>query len=808
MYMRHITTMAALVTLLLSCPVYASIRVYTATVGHDRMEFVPEPEKGYVVGTAGVRSQETGVRRQRTALLTEKATPIGGRGLWIVEGQQSPVEDRATTMGDVSYLAPLFSVNGETMAVIPEIVIHVKPGVDTRQVHFLCQSMGLAVIKPMQFTTQEYLLEVLGPDAEAVFTAVEQLNKVDSIEWAAPNTASQPKRAGQALTDYSASGVQLQKTTFGQDANTPGVFPNDEYFPMQWHLHNTGQSGGTPGVDIRAPEAWEITTGDPNVIIAVIDTGVDSNHPDLVSNLAAGYDFYGNDDQPDPARTVGTIDAHGTACAGLVAAQGNNGVGVTGVAYDCKIMPIRDGDTANWISEADEATAFRWAAAHGANVISWSAGLKNVPILHSGVQDVTKFGGIGREGRGCVVLFAAMHNATIDPTSTAAYPEVIAVGATDHNDVRCSYSNDGHQLGVVAPSSPSLSSADLQKANGRGWIWTTDITGLPGFSVSDYTLFTGTSASTPIAAGVAALMLSVEPNLTSDEVRHFLERSAKDLGNPGRDDYYGWGRVDARAALDMVLAKRCDLNGDWKVDEQDLAILDAAIDANDLAADVAPAAKRDGKVNQQDLDLLMRYMGTAIPAIPELGLFAHWKLDEAEGATASDCINHRDGTLQKEATWQPTGGVLGGALQLDGVNDYVSTPFVLNPVSFGPFSVFAWVQGSVPGKVILSQKGGANWLLTDSSGQFMTELKALAGGKTLTSPTFIMDGQWHRVGLSWDGTNRVLYVDGEEVKRDTQAGLASSWNGLYLGAGKGLESSKYWSGLIDDVRIYDRVVKP
>jgi hypothetical protein len=91
----------------------------------------------------------------------------------------------------------------------------------------------------------------------------------------------------------------------------------------------------------------------------------------------------------------------------------------------------------------------------------------------------------------------------------------------------------------------------------------------------------------------------------------------------------------------------------------------------------------------------------------------------------------------------------------------------------------------------------------------MTELKAMGtSGQTLVSEVVIIDGNWHRIGLTWDGTNRVLYVDGEEVKRDTQSSLASSTNGLYLGAGKGLESAKYWSGLIDDVRIYDRAVKP
>ena len=132
-------------------------------------------------------------------------------------------------------------------------------------------------------------------------------------------------------------------------------------------------------------------------------------------------------------------------------------------------------------------------------------------------------------------------------------------------------------------------------------------------SVLNYNTLGGTSSACPIAAGVAALILSIEPDLTNHEVRHFLERSAKDLGDTGRDDYYGWGRVDARAALDMVLAKRADLNDDWRVDLDDLVILIESWETNDVLADIAPATKRDGIVDDQDLELLMRYWQVEIP---------------------------------------------------------------------------------------------------------------------------------------------------------------------------------------------------
>jgi subtilisin family serine protease len=480
----------------------------------------------------------------------------------------------------------------------------------------------------MEFTEQEYLLEVSGPDAEAVFEATGQLNQIDWIEWAAPNTAFQPKLCNQAVSGGLANNERLLADAPVQDANNPGVFPNDEYFPMQWHLYNTGQSGGTPGADIRAPEAWEITTGDPNIVVAVIDTGVDSNHPDLVDNLVPGYDFYENDDKPDPALDH-PINTHGTALAGLIAAQGNNEIGVTGVSWKCRIMPIRifiaraDGKQ-DIITEAEIATALRWAANNGADVLSnsWLLRKSPMPICHSAILDVTKAGSIGRDGKGCVVLFAAGNDSGAIVWYPPKYPEVITVGATDHNDISCYYSSYGPELDIVAPSSRGRTDQDWVDNQGLGWLWTTDIVGVPGRSsthnsdpsILDYIgSSSGTSSSSPIVAGVAALILSVDSNLTNLEVQRILYRSARDLGEPGWDQYYGWGRVDARAALDMVLAKRADLNNDWKVDIEDLLILIEFWRTNEPSADIAPAAKRDGIVDEQDLELLIRYWQTEIP---------------------------------------------------------------------------------------------------------------------------------------------------------------------------------------------------
>ena len=190
-------------------------------------------------------------------------------------------------------------------------------------------------------------------------------------------------------------------------------------------------------------------------------------------------------------------------------------------------------------------------------------------------------------------------------------------------------------------------------------------------------------------------------------------------------------------------------------------------------------------------------------------LVAHWKLDETEGDIAYDSAGENDGWLYGEPVWQPTGGAVDGALQFDGIDDYIMTNHILHP--HRAFSVFAWVKGGTPGQVIISQKrGGLNWLLADpSEGKLMTELKEPGrSGSPLWSQTVITDGHWHRIGLVSDGSNRMLYVDDVEAAKDAQAGFEATYGSLSLGAGTNLEPGSFFSGLIDDVRIYDRAITP
>jgi len=798
--------------------------VVVMIAGHEH-RYQPRPDLGYVVLARDDFDAIAGIFKDLTLFAQNEIKPVGGRdrrGLWIVENQQSAAQNEAviktlSAQRQVQYVAPLFSCNGETEAIIPEIVVRVTTGTEQEELEQICWILKLHIKRRIMFTEQEYLVDVSGENADAVFTALIELNQIDSVEWAAPNVITQRRHPDAPISEIDDSSAGVSLFNAPQTPRTTGLIPNDEYFPMQWHLHNTGQLGGTPDADINAPEAWEITAGDPNIVVAVIDTGVESQHPDLINNLVPGYDVYQNDDLPEPGGTA--YDAHGTACAGLIAAEGNNGIGVVGVAWKCKVMPGRYG-TFSSVSIVDSAEGFRWAAANGADILSYSTGFKNPRnVIYSAIVDITKPGGIGRDGKGCIVL-ACSENDGASVRYPAAYSEVIAVGASGCDDQRWSYSNYGPELDIVAPSGQgsSLVAAYPDRwPKERSMILTTDIAGQrglsshPGFKYDnepDYCFFSGTSGACPVAAGVAALILSVEPELTNEEVRHFLCRSAKDLGDPGRDDYYGWGCVDARAALDMVLAKRCDLNNDWKVDELDLTILNVAIDTNDLFSDIAPPAKRDGIVNEQDLELLMQYLGTEIP---EMGLIAHWKLDETEGSIAYESakVGYYDGTLVSIPVWQPDIGIVDGALQFDGIDDYVSTDPVLNPMD-GVFSVFAWIKDGIPGQVLISQEDGVNWLLADSSGgNLMTELKGSGRGTAaLPSQANITDGNWHRVGFVWDGFDRILYVDDVEVARDTQTDVESSEGGLYFGAGSTLAPESFFSGMIDDIRIYNRIVTP
>ncbi|MFA6186065.1 MAG: S8 family serine peptidase [Phycisphaerae bacterium] len=361
------------------------------------------------------------------------------------------------------------------------------------------------------------------------------------------------------------------------------TIPNDTDFNDLWGMHNTGQNSGTIDADIDAPEAWDIIHDACDIIVAVIDTGVDYTHPDLAANMWVnqaelngitgvdddgngyiddiyGYDFVEDDADPTPWGN----DAHGTACAGIAAGATNNGAGIAGVAWGCKIMPIRVAYVYNgswYTTEEWLAGGIQWAADHGADVLSnsWGGG-SDSDIIHNSIINANNN---GRNGKGCVVVFASGNS--YGPVSfPATYPEVIAVGATDKNDARWSYSNYGSELDVVAPSGDG-------PYNATTIFWATDIVGSAGKNGGDtsqgdaagnyWKWMSGTSAACPQVAGAAALILSVQPLLTSDEVQNIIQKTTDDKGDTGWDQYYGWGRLNLYNAL-LATPLICLINTD------------------------------------------------------------------------------------------------------------------------------------------------------------------------------------------------------------------------------------------------------
>ena len=293
-----------------------------------------------------------------------------------------------------------------------------------------------------------------------------------------------------------------------------GYVPNDERYPSQWHLPK-----------IAAPGGWDLATGSPSVPIAIIDSGVDPTHPDLAGNLIAGYNFLGNN--TDTQDVLG----HGTAVAGSAAAITDNTTGVAGVAWNSPIMPLVVLNANDYATYYDIAQAINYAADQGVRVINISIGGSS---YSSTLQNAVNYAW----NKGAVIVACAHNYSTDTPYYPAACANVIAVSATTSSDTLASFSNYGNWIDIAAPGAYILTTT-------RG---------------GGYGNWNGTSFSSPITAGVVALILSANPSLTNAQVVDTLTQSADDLGSTGFDNYFGYGRVNALQSIQAALAEVPDVD--------------------------------------------------------------------------------------------------------------------------------------------------------------------------------------------------------------------------------------------------------
>lgn len=294
--------------------------------------------------------------------------------------------------------------------------------------------------------------------------------------------------------------VQFVEKNFIAEAN---LSPNDPGYSSQWHLQK-----------ISAPAGWDVTIGSPGITVAVIDSGVDPAHPDLVAKLVPGWNFLGsNTDTHD-------VLGHGTAVAGVAAADTNDSIGVAGVGWANTIMPLVVVNSSNSATYADIASAVNYAADHGAKVVNMSLGGTS---YSSTLQNAVNYAW----SKGLVLVAAAGNCSCSTPAYPAALNNVIAVSATDSSDNLASFSSFGSFVDVAAPGTP---------------IYTTNNGG-------GYGNWQGTSFSSPQVAGLAALIFSLNPSLSNTQIVDLITKNADDLGAAGFDQYFGWGRINVGRTL-------------------------------------------------------------------------------------------------------------------------------------------------------------------------------------------------------------------------------------------------------------------
>jgi thermitase len=361
-------------------------------------------------------------------------------------------------------------------AVAGEILVKYKPGItpNSAQVKALNSQLGMK-----QVGAVNRLGVVKMKTSGDVKATLAKLNANGNVAYAEPNYMAY------------ASGYSVQKVV------------NDPRLAEQWAIKK-----------INAAEAWDINMGSSKTLLAIVDTGVDYNHPDLQGRVDKGRDFINNDD--DAMDDQG----HGTHCAGIAAASTNDGVGIAGLASNVNILAVKVLSASGGGSYESVANGIIYAADRGSHIISMSLGGGASSKV---IQDAVDYA----NSKGSLIVAAMGNNGNESKSYPAACDGVMAIGATDVNDNRASFSQYGSWISVGAPGKDILST-------------------IPG---NRYAVYSGTSMATPYAAGLAALVKDTFPSMNAKQIREKIEKSADDVGTAGFDKMFGHGRINAAAAL-------------------------------------------------------------------------------------------------------------------------------------------------------------------------------------------------------------------------------------------------------------------
>ncbi|MBI3522196.1 MAG: S8 family serine peptidase [Chloroflexi bacterium] len=328
--------------------------------------------------------------------------------------------------------------------------------------------------------------------------------------------------------DPAVSSAELDATVHLDLTPNDAYYANDPYTGLgQWGIRKA-----------FVDKAWDVVRGSPSVIVATIDTGIDPTHPELASAVLSGARFVAA-----PTTGCGTAanddNGHGTHVAGIIGAAGNNGIGIAGVAYGVKILPVKTLDCEGSGSTGDVAQGITWAVDHGARIVNVSLGstsnsttMRNAVVYAAGknVLVVAAAGNCGQVGGTCGSLNEVSY--------PGAYPEVLAVGATDVDDTRAFFSTQASYVGISAPGRKIVSTLPTYPS----YLSTHGAT-------QSYSALSGTSQAAPFVAGAAALVMSADPTLTAKQVSDRLKATADDLGTAGADSAFGAGRVNAFRAV-------------------------------------------------------------------------------------------------------------------------------------------------------------------------------------------------------------------------------------------------------------------